>query len=349
MTDFVFATHSGLYFARVGEDRKLLHSEMIEDGYHYGITTRFDAESNATLMSAYRGGPDVHTQNELECRTYRISDTSIESIGKSQLDEVAGHVHQFATGPGGTIFIANTKRNSVDYWHPEKGLLSRLVFDGHDSDVNHVNSIFMADNVLAVMLHNLRKMESQVAICRFNGNQDDSGSQLEELGRISLPDVQCHNVGVIGKQMYYNASGSCGIVSLDLGSLRVSHRLKMTEHTKGMCSDGKKIFAGMSNYANRNERAHSSAWVVTIDPQTMQVESTVQFTEASRNEKVGNINEIRVVGQEDVFDTGSMCNPDLLLSAVDIQQNQLAINLRRSWIRTIDPIKKTIKKLVYRH
>ena len=343
MTDFVFATHSGLYFARVGEDQKLLHSELIEGGYHYGITTRFDAEKNETRVNAYRGGPDVHTQNELESRIYNIKDTSVEACDRTRLDDVAGHVHQFVTGPDSSIFIANTKRNSVDHWHPERGMLNRLVFDGHDTDVNHVNSIFMADSVLAVMLHNLRKMESQVAICRF------SDGQLEELGRISLPDVQCHNVGVIGKQMYYNASGSCVIVSLDLESLRVSHRLKMNEHTKGMCSDGKKIFAGMSNYANRNERAQSSAWVVTIDPKTMQIESTVQFTEATRNEKVGNINEIRVVGQEDVFDTGSMCDPQLLLNAVDVQQNQLAINLRRSWIRTIDPIKKTIKKLVYRH
>lgn len=343
MTDFVFATHSGLYFARIGDDRKLLHSQLITEGYHYGITTRFDPAKNETLMSAYRGGPDVHTQTEPESRNYRINDTNIEALDTHQLDVLAGHVHQFATGEDGALFIANTKRNSVDYWHPNKGTVFRHVFDGHDTDVNHVNSIFMVDDVLAVMLHNLRKMESQVAICRF---ADD---QMEELGRISLPDVQCHNVGVIGKQLFYNASGSCGIVSLDLESLRVSHRLKMNEHTKGMCSDGKKVFAGMSNYADRNARAHSSAWVVTIDPKSMKVESTVQFTEDSRSEKVGNINEIRVVGQEDVFDTGSMCSADLLIDAVKVQQNQLAINLRRSWIRTFDPIKRTIKKLVYRH
>ena len=343
MTDFVFATHSGLYFARVGDDRKLLHSELIEDGYHYGITTRFDAGSNTTSVIAYRGGPDVHTQTERESRSYCISDTEVEKLGKSQLDDVSGHVHQFVTGPDSSIFIANTKRNSVDLWHPEKGMICRQVFDGHDSDVNHVNSIFMAGDVLAVMLHNLRKMESQVSICKF------ANDKIEELGRISLPDVQCHNVGVIGSQMYYNASGACGIVALDLETLKVSHRLKMDEHTKGMCSDGNKVFAGMSNYANRNERAQSSAWVVTIDPKSMKVESTVQFTEESRNEKVGNINEIRVVGQEDVFDTGSMCDPSLLSNAVNISQNQLSINMRRTWIKAFDPIKRTIKKLVYRH
>ncbi|QEG22323.1 hypothetical protein [Mariniblastus fucicola] len=340
MTDFVFATHSGLYFARVGSDSALQDCTLIAEGYHYGITTRFDVAKDETLIRAYRGGVDVHNQTERESIEYRIRDMLVEEVARHELDEISGHVHQFAIGPGDSMFIANTKRNSVDLWHPNEGTIKRLVFDGHRNDVNHVNSIFPCGDILAVMLHNLRKLESQIAICQFDG------ADITELGRFSLPDVQCHNVGVLGTQLFYNASGSCSTVSLNLESLEISHRLKMKEHTKGMCSDGDLVYAGMSNYANRSERAFSSAWVVIIDPQTMQVNDTVQFTESARKEKVGNINEIRIVGQEDVFDTGSKCSPDLLRSTVDVPQNQLAISLRRFWIGTSDPIKRTIKKML---
>jgi hypothetical protein len=338
LTDLVYATHSGLYFVRLDSNLEIEHSTLIEEGYHYGITTQFDPANNKTNVVAYRGGDNVHKQTDREMRRFVIDDCSIEQVGKHDLPEDTGHVHQLVHGPEDSILIANTEENSVDIWTPEDGIIDRYRFNGHTHDVNHINSIFICKDLIAVMLHNFRKLESQVSICEIGG------LKIQELGRFSLNDFQCHNIGILKDQMFYNASGARGIVRLDLKTLKSSGRIRMKEHTKGLSGDGKHIYSGMSNYAGRSERARSSAWAVVIDPQSMELVKTIQLTEPSRGVQVGNMNEIRVVGKEDVLNSGTHCDFDAMKNTTKVSQNQLAIQLRRSWIRGSDPIKRMIRK-----
>ena len=341
MIDFVYATHSGLYFVRVSDDFQLVESKQINDGYHYGITTKFSFSENCTTVLAYRGGPNVHEQTSRQLVQYKIKGTEVAESCRFGLGDESGHVHQLAFGLSGSVLVANTAGNSIDLWHDSR-LVGRHAFGGHSTDVNHVNSIYSCGDVIAVLLHNLRRRESQIAVMGVEG------FCLREQGRFSLPDVQCHNLGTLGHYLFYNASGSRSLVKMDLRDLRVRRRVKVREHTKGLSSDGHMLFSGMSNYAARSERGTSSAWLLVIDPSTMEVKVTVPLLDPVRGEKVGNINEIRLVGQTDVFDPGDPMAADLFTKSLNVRQSRAKIELRRTWIRSVEPLRRSVRSWVSR-
>ena len=214
-------------------------------------------------------------------------------------------------------------------------MLDRIHINGFDTDVNHINSVYPVDDLVAVMLHNFRKLESQVVLLQ------DDGSSLKELGRFSLKDWCCHNTGIIGHDLFLNASSARAIVKIDLKTLRETQRIKLDAHTKGMSCDGKLIYAGMSDCAGRAERVRSCGWLNVVDPANLKVLKKVQLTEPSRGTKFGNVNEVRMLNALDTFDNASGVDVEALRNSVNVDQNKVAIHCRRTWIRTVDQVRRT--------
>ena len=339
MLDFVVATHGGLYIVSLNSSRQVERSFLIDDGYHYGVTVDYDASSNTTLIYAYRGGPGRLEEQPREIRVWKFDGESVEKVQHYPLHQNSGDVHQI-TRYNNQLLIANSLYNSVDRWEPERGLVDRFYINDLKTDVNHINSILAVGNLWAIMLHNFRKLESQIVLLQ------ESKDSISELGRFSLKDLCCHNIGILEDSLYINASSARAIVKINLKDLTETRREKFSAHTKGLCSDGDKIFAGMSDYASRAERVRSCGWINIVHPETLLIEDSVQVSEPSRGNAIGNINEIRLLNTKDHFDSASDVDPDLLKAAVNVPQNQISIKLRRFWIQANDKAKRLGRGLI---
>lgn len=339
-TNFVIATHGGLYLVVLDDKRELLHSELIDDGYHYGLTVDVKPDMQSSTIYAYRGGPGRQDVLPKEIRVWNFDGESITAGEKIALHEEAGDIHQITRHGVGGFLLANSRYNSIDRWDPEKGLLDRIHINGFDTDVNHINSVYPVDDLVAVMLHNFRKLESQIVLL------SDDGQSLEELGRFSLKDWCCHNIGVIGHELFLNASSARAIVKIDLRTLNETQRIRLDAHTKGMSCDGEYIFAGMSDCAGRAERVRSCGWLNVVDPKTLKVIQKIQLTEPSRGTKFGNVNEVRLLNAKDSFDRADNVDVEALRNSVDVGQSTVAIQCRRTWIRTVDRVRRTFGQMM---
>lgn len=344
MTDsrksFVIATHGGLYVVVLDENFAIVRSELIDDNYHYGVTVDVDAENNSTKIYAYRGGPGRQDVLPKEIRVFDFDGETVTAGEEIALYEGAGDIHQITRHGVNHFLLSNSRLNSIDRWDPKAGFMDRIHINGFDTDVNHINSVYPVDDLVAVMLHNFRKLESQIVIL------EDSGSSLKELGRFSLKDWCCHNIGIIGHDLFLNASSARAIVKIDLRTLRETERIKLNAHTKGMSCDGNLIYAGMSDSAGRAERVKSCGWLNIVDPKTLKMIKTVQLTEETRGAAFGNVNEIRLLNEADTFDLAANVDGSALRNSVDVGQNAVAIQCRRTWIRTVDRVRRTFGSML---
>lgn len=340
MLSLVVATHGGLYVIKLNSSWEIEQSILVDDGYHYGVTVDHLPGESSTLIYAYRGGPGRLDELPREIRVWKFDGDTVETVEHHGLNHQAGDIHQITRQSESQFLLTNSLFNSVDRWNPNEGLISRFHLNGLKTDINHVNSVFAVDDLLAIMLHNFRKLESEIVVL------DGSKDQLSELGRFSLKDLCCHNIGILDHFLYFNASSSRAIVKIDLHNLREVGRKGFSEHTKGLCSDGNRIFAGMSDCAARAERVRSSGWLSVIHPETLEVERTIQLSEASRGNSIGNVNEIRLLNQEDFFDTAGRADKQALANSINVPQSRIAIGMRRVWITTVDRTRLLGRKLV---
>jgi len=334
--NFVIATHGGLYLVVLNDKFEIARSELIDDGYHYGLTVDVKPDLSSTTIYAYRGGPGKEDVLPKEIRVWNFDGESITSGDKIGLYPEAGDIHQISCHGANGFLLSNSRSNSIDRWDPQQGLADRIHINGFDTDVNHINSIYPVDDLVAVMLHNFRKLESQIVMLR------DDGQSLTELGRFSLKDWCCHNIGIIGHELFINASSARAIVKIDLRTLRETQRVRLDAHTKGMAYDGEYIYAGMSDCAGRAERVRSCGWLNVVDPATLKILNKIQLTEPSRGTAFGNVNEIRMLNAKDLFDRPEGVDVDALRKSVDVDQSTVAIQCRRTWIRTVDRVRRTV-------
>ena len=334
------ATHGGLYVFVVDEKFDIMSAQQVDDGYHYGLTVDFDSDSNTSTIYAYRGGPGKEYRVPREIREWHFDGQNVTQSAIHALYEEAGDVHQISKFGKNGFLLTNSARNSIDRWHPQNGVMDRLHINDETTDVNHINSILPVDDLVAIMLHNYRKLESEILIL------EDDGSLMKETGRFSLKDYCCHNIGIIGSDLFINASSAQDIVKIDLKTLKETGRTRLSAHTKGMCCDGKLIFAGTSDCAARADRVASSGWLNIIDPQSLEVLKTVQLEVSSKDTGIGNVNEIRLLNSIDVFDSPGDVDVDALRNSAFVKQNWVEIACRRLSIRAWDKMRRTAGTLL---
>jgi len=334
---FVVATHGGLYLFVLDANFEISNSQVIDDAYHYGVTVDRDAATGTATIYAYRGGPGRQDVLPREIRVWNFDGQTVTANRVIPLDEDKfGDVHQISKCGRGGYLLANTRYNAIDRWTPEDGLLSRIHINDVQTDANHVNSVFPVEDLVCVMLHNFRKLESQIVIL------EDDGVDFQELGRFSLKDWCCHNIGVLGHFMYINASSTQALVKIDLRTLKELHRKKFHAHTKGLASDGEFLFSGMSDCAARAERVKSNGWIYVVEPDELTVQKSIQLETPDRGKGIGNVNEIRLLNMPDLFDKPSGVDVEVLRNSVDVEQSAVGIACRRTWIRAVDKVRRTV-------
>ena len=162
------ASHSGLFLVELDENLSIVNSEKIRSGYHYGISNPSFQNSGFKLFS-YRGGDDVLLQTEKTVNEYVYTHGKFDLNKSYSLGDEIGEVHQIERTDkqefSDSLYIANTANNSVEFWSPELGLIDKFHVNGAKSDVNHLNSIYVDGKDIAIMLHNRRRMESQILLC----------------------------------------------------------------------------------------------------------------------------------------------------------------------------------------
>ena len=341
MYHLAVTTHNGLYSVVLDSNFDLDSVFRLDTDYHYGATVSYDAKTNETLLNTYRGGPGKESVLPPEIREWRIGENQIENVKIYPLYADVGDVHQLTKSSNGELLITNTSFNSLDLWCKRTGVCSVFQFGDHRYDVNHVNSVLRAGDICLVMLHNLRKMESQIAILQLS-----TDNLWQEIRRFSLWDYCCHNVGVLGKNMFVNASSAKAMVRLDINTLKENRRVNFGEHTKGLSSDGQFVFAGMSNSAARSDRVRSHGWINVVDPDSMKLIKKISIHEDTMGYEIGNINEIRLLRQRDWFDECDELDPLLTSRLTKISQNATQILLRRFAIKVVDKTRRLIRNIV---
>ncbi len=334
--NFVVGTHGGLYQFSLNGDFEIENGRLLDEGYHYGLSVDADQDSDSAAVFSYRGGPGRQNVLPREIHVWNFDGSSMEMGEKIPLHENAADIHQISGHGRNGMLITNSHLNSIDRWDTKKGFLDRIHINDYQTDINHINSVLPVDDLVAVMLHNFRKLESQIVLL------EDSGSSLTELGRFSLKDYCCHNIGIIDHWLYINASSDQSIVKIDLRTLKEVKRTGFEAHTKGLCSDGEYLFAGMSDCASRAERVRSRGWVNVLDPESLELIKSVSLSVPERDTAVGNVNEVRLLDGSDIFDRPHGVNVEALRNSVNVDQNQVAIACRRAWIRTVDRIRRTV-------
>lgn len=327
----IVSTHSALYFLDASYDGELLRCEVLSDGYHYGIWAEGE-----TSFWAYRGGEDVHSQNDRTLDHYSFDGRWNKDRSVPMPDDVDA-LHQVVLTAPDECVIANTLFNEVAKFSlATEEIVDRHRFDDTNVDRNHINSIVQVGGYLVVMLHNFRRQESELCLLEM-------GSLLE-VSRLSLPDVQCHNIGFLDGRVYYNGSGRRRLSTLDLNTGRHAGSLPFPEHPKGLASDGERIYVGSSNYASRSERGRSSGWLTAVDPGTLKAIWTVQLETEERGHAVGNVNEIRLLSPNDEFAKATDIDQSEILRFFGGGMPGVEVWSRRASIVAVDSAKRLVKR-----
>ena len=337
---FAICTHNGLYMCELERDYSVKFMTRLDDGYYYGATSKIE-ESGSISLFAYRGGPGKEKilPREIKKWIWTGGEAYLESV--YPLYDSAGDVHQICMLDTDKFALANTENNSVDIWSSRSGLLQSIAIGSERLDTNHINSIFSVGEVMLVMLHNLRKQESQIEVYKVSGK-----NEYEKLGVKSLADYCCHNIGLLGSKMFVNASGVQALVKIDAKTMTEDKRIKFKEHTKGLACADDLIFSGMSDCAARSDRVNSNGWVNIVGSKNMKLIKSIKLFEEGVGEKIGNINEIRLLNKEDAFDQYPKVDESLVRGIASVEQSKSRIYLNRFKIVLIDKLRRTIRKVV---
>ena len=194
---------------------------------------------------------------------------------------------------------------------------------------------------IAIMLHNRRRMESQILLL-----EHCDGFRVK--GEFSLKDVQCHNIGIFDQYIVYNASARREFVAINKQNGKELERISFTQHTKGLASDKNRIYIGLSDYTDRSLRSTSSSSVAVLAKNDFRLEALVPIEVKGIGGRIGNINEIRALHCND-----QLCRTNsevgLMNSLCQIKQSEFEIELRRKKIKVEDIIRRKVKSILMRN
>ncbi|NUQ36316.1 MAG: hypothetical protein HUU23_00660 [Caldilineales bacterium] len=304
---FVVSTHSRLLRIDLDAHWRITDMAVLADGPHYGIALApqplpgIIAKSNTCDLTAYDLSQDAnraqmpvpHTNND--------------------------HIHQIAFARDG-LYIANTFYNSLTYQTLDGSIRHEYAFNGHRTDINHVNSVYPCGDLVLVLLHN-RSQPSQIAVLEHDLARGFAAREM-----IRLPHNGCHNVFVDQRYLYYCASGVGHFVVVDLRKKQIKLDLPFAGHTKGLSVTEDHIVFGLSEHAKREARLTSRGQLVVVDRCRLAICSMIDLNEQGA---VGNVNEIRCLSEPELAHTGHYEHARALGSFVVRPPHSLAASLAR--------------------
>ena len=200
---FLISTHS--YLRRISFDKnwQIQECQTVYRAPHYGIAFLSDTEP---IMAVNQLQPEYDPPTS-RFSVYELHD-HFERVDDLDITGDIGAAHQTAFAHGG-IYIANTHYNSVVFQSLDGSVRDEYHFNGHKTDINHVNSVFPCGDLVLVMLHN-RKERSEVAVL-----EHAPGHGFRPRDVIRLGYSGCHNIYVDARWIYYCASGEQRFVVYD--------------------------------------------------------------------------------------------------------------------------------------
>lgn len=275
---YAIATHSRLIAATFHEDFGAVRfRELSNAGHHYGLA--LDTYRPNTMLSKHRSTELIRYS----------ADEPHERIETVPFPGRLKNVHQIAAANGG-IYAANTSYNSVVYKNHSGSTHHEYFFNGHKTDINHVNSVLPCGNQVLVLLNNLRKKPSEVAVLTHD---PATGFELQHV--MSLWHAGCHNLALDGEHLYYNASADCMFVAIDLERQKIDQIITYPGHTKGMSLHGDHLLVGFSEVAERRLRHKSHGYLAVIDRATLTTRKVIDLNSDAFAGPIGNVNEIRCI------------------------------------------------------
>lgn len=309
---YAIATHSRLITASFMEDFQAVRfRELSNDGHHYGIA--LDPRVPGTLLSK-------HKSTELLRYSTEEPHERLEAI---PFPGALKNVHQIAAANDG-IYAANTTYNSVVYKNLDRGTHHEYFFNGHNTDVNHVNSVLPCGDQILVLLNNLRKQPSQIAVL---SHSPEAGFELRHV--MSLWHAGCHNIALNGRYLYYNASADCTFVVVDLEQEKVVHKTRFPGHTKGLSVRDDHLLVGFSEVAERKLRHKTHGYLAVIDSETFATRKVIDLNSDSFSGPIGNVNEVRCISG------GELGHALLEPPRWDWKHMRLSRKRSLSWIATV--------------
>jgi len=271
------ATHAGLHVVRVSKELELIECTRLRRGHHYALSLRPDERR------VYSKQKDAHL-NVLAWDTLELVDTV-------PLRSSPEHVHQALVIDAGVLFT-DTLHNRITFQPPD-GEPCHFVIDGHESDVNHVNSLFLRTGGVAALLHNLGNGGSELLDLDF---APPSGFEVRQRRRFA--DTGCHNVFVEGDLLMFNASNAGAFVVHDLRTGYDIERFELGGHTKGLSATKEHLILGRSEVAAQADRGRCDSALVFLDRRDRSFVGQVTLRTAE-GAKIGNVNEVRCLSQPD--------------------------------------------------
>lgn len=276
--NYAVATHSFLVVVSMTDQYRVADYEVLNGpGHHYGIA--LEGESERSFLAKHRS-------------TELMRFNTDSPFGRRETVTLGGGlraVHQIAHANGG-VYIANSYYNSLVFEAPDASVRHEYFFNGHNEDVNHVNSVFPCGRQVFALLNNRGKRPSEVAVLEHDQNY---GFRL--VGVMSLWHTGCHNILVKNGILYYNASAQGRVVAVDVASQRRLAEVAFSGHTKGMSLREAKLVIGVSDVAPREARRTSRGHLAVLRASDLSLERVIDLNFPGLSQPIGNVNEVRCI------------------------------------------------------
>ena len=286
------ATHSFLCVFDLGDDWQVRDCHLVAEGHHYGIGPEPANESFIAVENA-RGRQE---RDGLSWTRY-ADDGDFSDLESGALPAHIDDAHQIALRGDG-FYVANTAKNSIEYVYQDDRPAETYHFGGHQTDINHVNSVYPAgENQLFVVLHNTHTAAgiSEIAVMKHT-----PGERFELVRRARLWHQGCHNVYVEPPIVVYNASPNGEFCIYDVERRSFRSKLTLPGHTKGLAATDSYFILGFSEHASRKQRFTSEGRLAVVDRQSLEVVDTVDLNVDALPHPIGNVNEVRLLGRRDL-------------------------------------------------
>jgi hypothetical protein len=279
-------TNAGLLDLELDDGFAVTRETFVGRGHYYGIALLPD-EPNL-LLCKHNYGMDRYVAR---------GDAPLERVGSVEYPGAAvSKIHQIAYADGG-VYVADPERNRLAF-HGADGRHEAVHFNGHEVDIDHVNSVFPCGAGVLVMLHNRNQRPSEIVLVEHG-----PGGTLHPAATIRLPDLGCHNVFVDERRLLYNASETGRVVSVDLALGTVERVAALPGHVKGLSVTADHVVVGCSPHIKgRQARLTSKGALVVLDRRSLAVVADVELGQEG---PVGNVNEVRALDGLETAHAGS--------------------------------------------
>lgn len=263
---------------------------VLADGYHFGTMSR--PTPDGLEVVAFHDTRFSPGDRENFIRTYRMQAGQLELIDDRRVGPDWLDVHQMAYD-GEHILTTSTGTNSVCRYSLDLQRVACRQLEGSVADINHVNSLFICGGHALVMLHNMSRRTSEVAVL------DRTSAELEVVATLPLWHTCCHNLFVDADRLIYNASVEQALVAVDLQKDRIVDFVPIDcGHNKGLSATEDALIIGLSEEASRWKRGKTRGGLLVVDRETLKPIRQIDLQPPGR--PTGNINEVRRLDAPDL-------------------------------------------------